>query len=264
MSANGIMPFSAFCKSIGFPLKNVMWSWAAMSDGRDKALFTIWEDQIALGEYHLWHPSDSYADRPGARERKQIAIEMIERNLRAYGVVCIASDPKADPRKRIGYDPHTLLKLKLVSRGDEIIARIVGEVKVLCLERDTDPILPPASTSFSAIEDIATSPLGNATPDRALHVAWAYSRDSHVRAFVLKRAKGRCEYCGREGFQMSGGSRYVETHHIIALADQGSDTIQNVIALCANHHKEAHYGEAAERLEREMIECLRRISASSR
>jgi 5-methylcytosine-specific restriction protein A len=262
MSDDKTMSFSAFCQSIGFPLKNIMWSWAAMSDGKDRALFTIWEDEIASGEYPIWHPSYSYAGRHGAKERRDIAIQVIEQDLRAYGIVCIAKDPKADVRKRIGYDSHTLLKLQIMYRDDEIIAKIVGEVKVSHLGHDTDVGLPSASKSFSALEDIVTSPLGNEAPDRASRLTWTYSRNSYVRAFVLKRAKGKCEYCGQTGFQMPSGERYVETHHVIALADQGADTIENVIALCPNHHREAHYGVSAEELEKKMIEILERKGTS--
>ena len=41
---------------------------------------------------------------------------------------------------------------------------------------------------------------------------------------------------------MSDGSMFVETHHIIPLAEGGYDIENNVVALCPNHHREAHYG----------------------
>lgn len=71
----------------------------------------------------------------------------------------------------------------------------------------------------------------------------SYSRDSKIRTFVIDRAEGRCEYCGEQGFLMSDGkSRYLEAHHIISLADDGEDAVENVIALCPKHHREAHFG----------------------
>ena len=39
------------------------------------------------------------------------------------------------------------------------------------------------------------------------------------------------------------GSIYLESHHIHPLSEGGADTIENVIALCPNHHREAHFGE---------------------
>ena len=35
--------------------------------------------------------------------------------------------------------------------------------------------------------------------------------------------------------------------------------MSNVIALCANHHREAHYGENAEALEMDFINVLRNL-----
>lgn len=69
-----------------------------------------------------------------------------------------------------------------------------------------------------------------------------YIRDSSVRAAALARAKGHCEFCGQPGFLTSSGQSFLETHHIIPLAEGGSDVITNVAAVCANHHREAHYG----------------------
>lgn len=53
---------------------------------------------------------------------------------------------------------------------------------------------------------------------------------------------------------------YIEAHHIIALSQQGEDTPQNVIALCPEHHREAHYGAEAEKLEQEFLDKLKALS----
>jgi predicted restriction endonuclease len=52
----------------------------------------------------------------------------------------------------------------------------------------------------------------------------------------------------------------LESHHIIALADDGADRITNVIALCPNDHREAHFGTRAEQIETEMVSKLRIIN----
>lgn len=100
------------------------------------------------------------------------------------------------------------------------------------------------------------APAGNDTPDRAWRSSLTVIRDQRVRNHVIREADGRCEYCGQEGFLMPGGRRYLEAHHIIALAHQGKDTPENVIALCPGHHREAHYGAEAEALEREFLLCI--------
>lgn len=69
-----------------------------------------------------------------------------------------------------------------------------------------------------------------------------FQRNPKVRAFALQRAAGRCEWCKSKGFELPNGDIYLETHHIIPLAEEGKDSAANVIVLCPNHHREAHYG----------------------
>jgi predicted HNH restriction endonuclease len=47
--------------------------------------------------------------------------------------------------------------------------------------------------------------------------------------------------------------RYLETHHVIFLAHDGADKPTNVIALCPNDHREAHFGKRSAGIEAEMI-----------
>jgi hypothetical protein len=118
----------------------------------------------------------------------------------------------------------------------------------------------PSKSAF-AVADLGAPPPGNSSPDRADSRTWSYKRDPEVRDYVLKRAKGRCEHCRKIGFLLPDGGRYVETHHIIALAKDGPDTVRNVIGLCPNHHREAHYGTNAEKLERKLLKKLAAINA---
>lgn len=85
----------------------------------------------------------------------------------------------------------------------------------------------------------------------------AYSRDSTVRKAVRERAKGRCEYCGQSGFLMPGGGVYLETHHIVPLSEGGKDSSRNVVALCPNHHREAHQGFDKKAMRKKLLEIVR-------
>lgn len=71
----------------------------------------------------------------------------------------------------------------------------------------------------------------------------AYKRLKSVRDHVLTRSRGLCEFpgCGQQGFLTVGGGHYLETHHAIPLCEGGADSPSNVIALCANHHRQAHF-----------------------
>jgi 5-methylcytosine-specific restriction protein A len=61
----------------------------------------------------------------------------------------------------------------------------------------------------------------------------------------------------------SGKSCYLEAHHIIALADDGKDTPENVIALCPKHHREAHFGMNRNKIETEMTTLLNSLLKNS-
>jgi hypothetical protein len=107
----------------------------------------------------------------------------------------------------------------------------------------------------SAIDDLdeLNAPI---LPGRQDFSGTRYVRDPKVRAAVLARAKGKCEHCRSEGFLMTNGARYLETHHIIALAKQGPDSMQNVIALCPLDHRRAHYSTEAVELESSFVKAL--------
>jgi hypothetical protein len=107
---------------------------------------------------------------------------------------------------------------------------------------------------IDAIDDFGTD-----APDRAKTTGYVYARDPSVRKAVLKRAKGKCELCGEPGFHKADRTRYLECHHIIALAKEGKDRMSNVIALCPNDHREAHFGARGAEIEQEMIKKVRAI-----
>jgi predicted HNH restriction endonuclease len=72
-----------------------------------------------------------------------------------------------------------------------------------------------------------------------------YKRNQLVVAEVRYRANGKCDYCRNPApFQRDkDGEGYLEIHHILPLADGGSDTLDNAAALCPNCHRQAHFGK---------------------
>jgi hypothetical protein len=79
------------------------------------------------------------------------------------------------------------------------------------------------------------------------------SRDKNVRLRVLARAGGTCERlsCGQPAFRTFKGL-YLETHHVIALSENGRDATDNVVALCANCHRMAHHSTDHEAIRDEL------------
>ncbi len=72
--------------------------------------------------------------------------------------------------------------------------------------------------------------------------ALAKTRSKAIRVYVLKRASGVCEACGRHSpFRTSSGRPYLEPHHIRRSCDSGPDDPRWVIGLCPSCHRRAHY-----------------------
>jgi 5-methylcytosine-specific restriction protein A len=96
-------------------------------------------------------------------------------------------------------------------------------------------------------------------PEKRSVEVQAFIRSASVRAEVLARAGGICEACLQPGFRMANGSVYLETHHVIPLSEDGPDQVWNVVAVCANDHRIAHYGENREEWKSRMISQLKSL-----
>ncbi|QEH81573.1 hypothetical protein EIK56_27195 [Sphingomonas sp. C8-2] len=69
---------------------------------------------------------------------------------------------------------------------------------------------------------------------------------------VKARHGGRCQICaalGADGiaFHKADGSAYAEAHHVmpVAMLIAGSLGAENIMVLCPNHHRQAHFGRFA-------------------
>lgn len=68
-----------------------------------------------------------------------------------------------------------------------------------------------------------------------------YYRDPYLKELIKRIAEGKCQFCGSDApFKDKNNEPYLEEHHIIRLADGGSDTIDNVVAICPNCHRKVH------------------------
>jgi 5-methylcytosine-specific restriction enzyme A len=85
------------------------------------------------------------------------------------------------------------------------------------------------------------------TPNRIKVFSYTYKRNPDVVVEALLRAAGHCERCGNPApfRRKSDGTPYLEVHHKKSLSAGGEDTLQNVLALCPNCHREIHHGTKA-------------------
>ena len=80
----------------------------------------------------------------------------------------------------------------------------------------------------------------------------AYERSEALKVYVIVRSNGWCEGCRSEApFQTKKGP-FLECHHVHRLADGGPDHPQNVVALCPNCHRRAHYAKDSVEFNKEL------------
>ncbi|MBB4054076.1 5-methylcytosine-specific restriction protein A [Devosia subaequoris] len=84
------------------------------------------------------------------------------------------------------------------------------------------------------------------TPTKVIVLTTAFVRNPDVVAEVLDRAEGVCEGCGNPApfLRTTNASPYLEVHHKLPLSKGGLDAVENAVALCANCHRQEHFGSA--------------------
>jgi len=103
-------------------------------------------------------------------------------------------------------------------------------------------------------------PNGNLIPKASSVVITQFQRDPFVKAWILKQALGKCECCKTPApFSGADGLPFLEVHHVRQLADDGSDTVSNAVALCPNCHRELHYGINAPSLVVNLYDTITRL-----
>ena len=81
-------------------------------------------------------------------------------------------------------------------------------------------------------------------PERIRVYSYTYKRNPDIVAEALARASGVCERCKNPApfTRASDNSPYLEVHHVVPLVKGGEDTLENVVAICPNCHREMHFG----------------------
>jgi len=134
-------------------------------------------------------------------------------------------------------------------------------ILVRCSDSQTSQHTSTPTSKASDPNDLHTS------YDRCYKTLVLFIRSAKVRADVLLRANGKCEYCHKQGFDTYYGSKFLETHHVVPLAEGGPDVVENVVALCANDHRKAHYSNQKEVMRVELqsyLNCIRPIDDDSK
>ncbi|MFL9912202.1 hypothetical protein [Paraburkholderia sp. RL17-337-BIB-A] len=106
------------------------------------------------------------------------------------------------------------------------------------------PVAPPPTLLDELLARIAAIDEQNSgqPPTKISELAERYERDAEL-VRLLKHARGRqCQVCDHT-FRMRNGGTYTEAHHLEELANGGLDMSRNTLIVCANHHRQFHFGD---------------------
>jgi 5-methylcytosine-specific restriction protein A len=143
-------------------------------------------------------------------------------------------------------------------------AKVAAEIEALIAEVEGKLLLPVAAFEIEVREEAKkkniSKPEGKRHPMAVPSAITHYQRDPSVKAWVLHQSNGKCESCEQPApFNGSDGEPFLEVHHVRQLAENGSDTITNTVALCPNCHREAHYGENSRTLISQLYQRVARL-----
>ncbi len=118
----------------------------------------------------------------------------------------------------------------------------LSELSTLINEEEEDLKKSRADTSVNRRKRIAAS---SVKPPRIRVYSYTYRRNMDIVVEALDRANGVCEKCKYPApfMKITDGSPYLEVHHIKPLSNGGDDSLENVLALCPNCHRQHHHGK---------------------
>ena len=154
--------------------------------------------------------------------------------------------------------------LKGLKPAEHVGVKVSGIIEELISEHEGTDAFP----EVAFLEQIATLrrspelqvPAGVERPEQQRQVSTVYSRDPSVVAWVLNNSHGKCEVCHNKApFTKFNGHFFLEVHHLLRLADGGSDRISNAVATCPNCHRELHYGVRRQELLDQLFENIDRL-----
>lgn len=110
-------------------------------------------------------------------------------------------------------------------------------------EQETEVVDNSAQKFLSLREKAVNAAIPLESAGGSIAMRTIYHRSKQVKDYVLLRAGGHCESCGKcAPFISRGGHPYLEPHHINRLSDGGIDHPLHVAAICPDCHREIHFG----------------------
>jgi predicted HNH restriction endonuclease/predicted RNA-binding protein with PUA-like domain len=142
----------------------------------------------------------------------------------------------------------------ITARDFHAVMELLGE------DLDDLPSPPEDDASADALAALERKYL-NASPEVKARVSKSIERGP-IGGIVKKATGFKCQVCealGQNpiGFLKKNGEPYVEAHHVMPVATKqiGTLSASNVMTVCANHHRQLHYGGIEVRINPKTFEC---------
>ncbi|WP_061464048.1 HNH endonuclease [Peribacillus simplex] len=112
------------------------------------------------------------------------------------------------------------------------------------------------SLSLQQIKGTLLNEQSTVDSSRKMAQTSAFTRSVYIKEFARRVSNGICQLCEKEApFLDKQGNPFLEVHHIHYLSKGGTDTINNVVALCPNCHRKIHQLELEEDIEKISIKA---------
>ena len=247
------------------------YSWKLLDDGKvikilDKSSFTQnetpidkkfgyffnFDDNTSSSNITISHKSHTYDVALKRRAKGSTSMRMIWGS--EFGEVLKGFFKGWETRE--AYDGIEGMKLQFTQLGEENSYKVdmipVGSFADSAIQFDES-----VDNLYGTLKEV---PEGQKNPESNEKTITVYKRDPEVKASVLQSAKGYCELCEDKAFLKSKNNiPYLEVHHLRKLSDNGSDTVTNAVAICANCHRKLHYANNRDELLNDLYNKVSRL-----
>lgn len=177
--------------------------------------------------------------------RKHGAVHVIEQRVRTRARGFDEVSPYGDSYEKIVVEHAERFSDDVVQVARERLA----DIELARPTDDREQLASMVDALLARPDLLSAPPPGNHQPRKELAAGTVFIRDPRVVAYTQKRAGGICELCQDPApFQKVDGSPYLETHHVLPLAEGGPDTPGNCAAVCPNCHRALHSADNKDKL----------------
>jgi 5-methylcytosine-specific restriction protein A len=230
------------------------YNWSFVDDGKKLVLLNLWHSNMAEQADVVtcqWNARDIAEKSRGVTVRRAMAMDRAiqdasQNSLFIRVVVCQGTQKNLNDRK----SSASKVLYRLLDPEPWHVAQYDETTGQCTLMRG----LGDNSDKFMDQFDISV-PLGGPA-EKVIVNNSHFIRRPEIRRRALQRAEGKCQHCDKEGFKMQNGKVYLETHHVQPLHEDGEDSLDNVVALCPDHHREVHHGKKQAEIRQRLIKLL--------